>query len=399
MSNIFRDAYSIDYPIIDADSHVNEPPELWQERVPAKWKDRAPKVIHSEDGDLWSFDDGREKWPVGLTATAGLSFFEFNPMNKGGYAQMRPGSFDTDARLADMDADGIYAQVIYPSVTLKGARIYSEEPQLQLACVRAYNDWLLDFCDGSNGRLISQAIIPTTGVKDAVFELESALKAGHRGVIISSFPNGTLDPKDEDDPFWEIAQEANMPVAIHIGSFLPSQAAPVGKQAKNPGALWTGLRFVGKAAWTKAGGQTLGVVCDVLFSGVFQKFPRLKIVLVEANIGWIPTLLEQADDMYRRFRWYTGAVNEMTGMPSDVFHRQFYATFMVDTVGVELRYRMNLEHIMWSTDYPHSGCDWPDSRISLERVFRGVPSDEVKLMLHTNCKQLYGLDYIPNKFD
>jgi predicted TIM-barrel fold metal-dependent hydrolase len=399
MSETFHDAYSIDYPILDSDAHVNEPPELWQERVPERWKQRAPKVLHTENGDLWSFDEGREKWPVGLTATAGLSFFDFNPMNPGGYASMRPASFDTEARLKDMNADGIYAQVLYPSVTLKGARIYSDEPALQLACVRAYNEWMLEFCDGSGGRLVPQAIIPTTGVADAISELESALKAGHKGAIISSFPNGSLDPKDEDARFWEIAQEAQIPIAIHIGSFLPGQAAPKGKQAANPGAAWTGLRFVGKAAWVKAGGQTLSVVCDVLFSGVCQKYPQLKIVLVEANIGWIPTLLEQADDMYRRYRWYTGAVEEMKGMPSDYFHRQFYATFMLDTVGVEQRHRMNLSHLMWSTDYPHSGCDWPDSRITLERVFRGVPRDEVKMMLHDNCRALYGLDDLPERVD
>ncbi len=399
MSDIFKDAYSIDYPIIDSDAHVNEPPDLWQERVPAKWKDRAPKVLETDDGDLGSFDEGREKWPVGLTATAGLSFFQINPMAKGGYREMRPASFDTTARLREMDVDGIYAQVLYPSVTLKGARIYSEEPALQIACVRAYNEWIDEFCRDSGGRLIPQSIIPATGVEDATAELETAIKAGHSGVIISSFPNGTLDPKEEDDRFWAAAQEADMPVAIHIGSFLPSAPTGQGKQAKNPGALWTGLRFVGKAAWTKAGGQTLNVVCDVLFSGVFQKFPKLKIVLVEANIGWIPTLLEQADDMYRRYRWYTGAVDEMSGMPSDVFHRQFYATFMLDTVGVELRHRMNLDHIMWSTDYPHSGSDWPDSRITLERVFRGVPQLEVKKMLHDNCKALYHLEHIRDRLD
>jgi predicted TIM-barrel fold metal-dependent hydrolase len=392
MSEIFYDARQIDYPILDSDAHVNEPPDLWQERVPARWRERAPRVERTDKGDLWIFDGGREKWPMGLTATAGQSFFQFSPTGAT-YETIRPASFDTQARLREMDADGLYAQVIYPSVTLKGARIYSEEPALQLACVRAYNEWLQEFCADSGGRLIGQAIIPTTGVADAVAELEWALKNGHRGAILSSFPNGSLDPKDEDAAFFAAAQEADFPVAIHIGSFLPKPPPP----KQNPGALWTGLRFVGRAAWTKAGGQTLNVVCDVLFSGIFEKFPRLKIVLVEANIGWIPTLLEQADDMFRRYRWYTGAHEQMSRMPSEVFHRNFFATFMLDSVGVELRHRMNLEHIMWSTDYPHSGSDWPDSRITLERVFRGVPKTEVKMMLHDNCKALYGLDHIPDR--
>ena len=223
-------------------------------------------------------------------------------------------------------------------------------------------------------------------------ELEAAIKSPHRGAVISSFPNGSLNPLPEDDRFWAVAQEAQFPIAIHIGSFLPTRP----KADAGRGTAWTGLRFVGRAAWTKAGGQTLNVVCDVLFSGIFEKFPRLEIMLVEANIGWIPTLLEQADDMFRRYRWYTEATKEMSSMPSAVFCRNFYASFMLDSVGVEMRHRMNVDHLMWSTDFPHSGSDWPESRITVERVFRGVPADEVKKMLHGNCKRLYKLDHIPD---
>ena len=278
---------------------------------------------HSDKGDLWIFDEGKEKWPVGLTATAGLSYFQYRPAGAR-YEDMRPGSFETKARLEDLTADGIYAQIIYPSVTLKGARIYSQERELQLCCVRAYNEWLVEFCEGSGGRLIGQAVLPTTGIDDMLGELEWALDQGHKGGIISSFPNGSLDPKPEDDRFWAWAEEREIPIAIHIGSFLRAGAGG------STGRTWTTLAFVGRAAWTKAGGQTLDVVCDVLFSGIFERFPRLKIVLVEANIGWIPTLLEQADDMFRRYRWYTGAVKEMTEMPSQVFFRNFWATFMLD---------------------------------------------------------------------
>jgi predicted TIM-barrel fold metal-dependent hydrolase len=393
MSDTFHEIGSIDYPIIDADAHVNEPPELWQDGVPAKWKERAPRVDHTPNGDWWIFDGGKERWPVGLTATAGLSAFQMGPVG-GRYETMRPGSFDTDARLADLDADGIYAQVLYPSVTLKGARIYSEERELQLACVRAYNDWLLAFCKGSRGRLIPQAIVPTTGLDDSIAELEYALKNGHHGAVISSFPNGSLYPKNEDAPFWERAESAGFPIAVHIGSFL--RTAP--PAAAKPGEAWKpSLAFVARAAWTKAGGQTLDVTCDLLFSGLFDRYPRLKIVLVESNIGWIPTLLEQADDMFRRYRWWTGAHKEMSEMPSQIFHRNFWATFMVDRSGVELRHRMNLDHLMWSTDYPHSGCDWPNSGLVIERVFAGVPKSEVKRMLHDNAKALYNLGHVPEK--
>jgi predicted TIM-barrel fold metal-dependent hydrolase len=391
-TDLFHDVSSIDYPIVDADAHVNEPPDLWQDAVPAKWKERAPKLVHTEKGDLWHFDGGQHTWPVGLTATAGQSYFQFAPMGQT-YETMRPGSFDTQARLADMDADGIYAQVLYPSVTLTGARIYSDERELQLACVRAYNDWIRAFCKGSGGRLVSQAIVPTTGIEDALAELEGAMKDGHRGAVLSSFPNGSLVPMAEDEPFWSRAQEARFPIAVHIGSFLRRQPGGTPKAREK---VWSpSLAFVARAAWTKAGGQTLDVACDLLFSGIFQRFPDLRIVLVEANIGWIPTLLEQSDDMFRRYRWWTGAHKEMSQLPSQIFHRNFYATFMVDRSGIELRHRMNGEHLMWSTDYPHSGTDWPNSSVTIERVFHGVPRSEVRRMLRDNCVALYGLTDVP----
>jgi predicted TIM-barrel fold metal-dependent hydrolase len=391
MSDLFEHVASIDYPILDADAHVNEPPQLWQESVPAKWKERAPKLVKTERGDIWHFDGGKETWPMGLTATAGQSVFQMGPMGQT-YETMRPGSFDTQARLSDMDADGIYAQVLYPSVTLKGARIYSSERELQLVCVRAYNEWIRSFCQGSGGRLISQAIVPTTGLADAVAELERALKDGHRGAVISSFPNGSLDPSAEDDPFWARAQESGFPIAVHIGSFLKTTPPKAGSKS----SAWSpSLAFVARAAWTKAGGQTLDVACDLLFSGIFQRFPRLKIVLVEANIGWIPTLLEQADDMFRRYRWWTGAHKEMSELPSQIFHRNFFATFMVDRSGLDLRHRLNLDHILWSTDYPHSGTDWPHSSVTIEGLFRGIPRAEVRKMLHDNCRALYGLEHVP----
>ncbi len=389
MSEPFLEVASIDYPIIDADAHVNEPPDTWQSRVPAALRERAPKVVHGDGGDVWSFDDGKSLRPVGLTATAGLSYLQYRPSGIT-YDSMRPGSYDTKARLADLDADGIYAQVLYPSVTLSGARVYGSEPDLQRACVRAYNEWLAEFCDGSEGRLIGQGILPTTGVDDAIAETERALALGHRGVVISSFPNGTLEASSEDDRFWAFAQEADVPIAVHIGSFLKSVGGA-------PPALDT-LAFMGTAGASKAGAHTIPVVCDLIFSGIFERFTKLKVLLVEANIGWIPTLLEQVDDMFLRYRWFTNGVEQMRTMPSRTFYRNFWATFMIDTVGIQLRHRMNLGHLLWSTDYPHTGSDWPNNRVMIERDFRGVPRDEVRRMLHDNCKALYHLDHIPDSF-
>jgi uncharacterized protein len=389
MSEVFTEVASIDYPILDADAHVNEPPDLWQSRVPARLRGRAPKVIRTDNGDVWSFDDGKRLRPLGLTATAGLSYVQFRAEGLT-YDGIRPGSFDPAARLADLDADGIWAQVLYPSVTLAGARTYTDDRELQLACVRAYNEWLAEFCAPGGGRLIGQTIIPTTGVDDAVAELRWGLDHGMRGAVIAAYPNGTLDdPGPVNDAFWDLAQEAAVPLGVHIGSFTESGLAP-GKIEQST------IQFMAGAGASKAGAQTIPVVAQLVFSGVPQRFPRLRFLLVEANIGWIPTVLEQLDDMFLRYRWFSGAVERMKEMPSRIFHRNFWATFMVDTVGIELRHRMNEDHIMWSTDYPHTGSDWPNHRITIERLFRGLPKADVKKMLHTNCKALYGLDHVPD---
>ncbi len=388
-SEIFHDVRQIDYPIIDADAHVQEPPDLWQSRAPAKWKDRAPRVKHTDQGDFWLFDEGKQPEPVSFTVSAGLSYLDFHPIGLA-YDRIRPGMWQPEPRLQDLDIDGIHAQVLYPSVTLKGAGTYSDEPELQRFCVRAYNEWLTEFCSGSNGRLIPQAIIPTTGIADAISELEWAIKHDHRGAVISRMPSGRFDFGPEDEPFFQIASEADVPIVVHIGSFLRTSGGPARRTS------FTELPFLGQAGAIKAGSHTLPVASDLLFSGMYDKFPDLKIVLVEANIGWIPTLLEQTDDMFLRFRFFTRAYEKMSGMPSDVFHRHFWATFMVDTVGIELRHRLNIDHIMWSTDYPHTGSDWPNSRVTIERVFRGLPKVEVKKMLHDNVKRLYRLDHIPD---
>ncbi len=388
MSEPFTDVASIDYPIVDADAHVYEPPDVWQARVPRALRDRAPKVERGADGDVWSFDGGARTRGIGLMAAAGTSYLGFRPSGLT-YDTIRRGHFEPRARLADMDADGIHAQLLYPSVCEEGARMFGDDRALQLACVRAYNAWQLEFCAVAPGRLFDHAVIPATGVADAVAELEWAMGHGYRGVLISTFPSGRVEPSPDDAPFWARAEEAGVPVALHIGSFHAD--GPVTQRRFEPEAV------LPRASISKSGANTVPLVARMIFSGMFERFPRLRALLVEANIGWIPAMLEQTDDMFLRYRWFTGTATTLPTMPSRVFHRNFWATFMIDTVGIELRHRLNLEHLMWSTDYPHTGTDWPNSRVTIGRVFRGVPAAEVKRMLHTNCKTLYRLDAIPDR--
>jgi predicted TIM-barrel fold metal-dependent hydrolase len=389
MSDPFSEVASIDYPIIDADAHVYEPPDVWQARVPKALRARAPQVARTDEGDVWSFDQGARLRPVGLMAAAGASYLDFRPSGLT-YESIRRGHYEVGARLADMDADGIHAQLLYPSVCEEGARMFGDDRALQLACVRAYNEWLLEFCADGQGRLFGHAVIPATGLADAVAEIEWALRAGYRGALISTFPSGGVEPSPDDDPFWARAEEAGLPVALHIGSFHAD--GPVQRRRFEPAAV------LPRAAVSKSGANTVPLVARMIFSGLFERVPRLRAVLVEANIGWIPAMLEQTDDMFLRYRWFTGTAASLPTLPSRAFHRNVWATFMIDTVGIELRHRLNIDHLMWSTDYPHTGTDWPNSRVTIARLFRGVPRDDVKRMLHGNCKALYALGEVPDRW-
>jgi predicted TIM-barrel fold metal-dependent hydrolase len=388
MDRPFAGAASIDYPILDADAHVYEPPDVWQARLPAALRARAPRVERTGEGDVWLFDEGARIRPVGLMAAAGASYLAFRPAGLT-YDDIRPGHWEPAARLADMTADGIAVQVLYPSVCEEGPRMFGDDPALQHACVRAYTEWLLEFCAAAPARLVPVATVPTTGVADAVAELEWALARGGPGVLLSTFPSGSVEPTPDDDAFWARAQEAEVPVSLHIGSFHPG--GPVARRPFDPAAV------LPRASISKSGANTVPLVARLIFSGLFERFSRLRVLLVEANIGWIPAMLEQTDDMFLRYRWFTGTSATLPTMPSRVFHRNFWATFMVDTVGLELRHRLNLDHLMWSTDYPHTGTDWPNSRVTIERLFRGLPRDEVKQLLHGNCKRLYRLDAVPDR--
>jgi len=388
MADPFSEVASIDYPIIDADAHVYEPPDVWQARVPAALRSRAPQLVQTEQGPRWSFNDGERVRPIGLMAAAGASYLGFRPSGLT-YEGMRRGNWDPAARLADMAADGVYAQLLYPSVCEEGARMFGDDRTLQLACVRAYNEWQLEFCAHASDRLFGHAVIPASGIDDAVAELEWALRQGYRGVLVSSFPNGSVEPDAEDDAFWARAAEAGIPVALHIGSFHAD--GPVKQRRFDPAAV------LPRAATSKSGANTVPLVARLIFSGLLDRVPALKVLLVEANIGWIPAMLEQTDDMFLRYRWFTDTVASLPTMPSRVFHRNFWATFMIDTVGMELRHRLNLDHVMWSTDYPHTGTDWPNSRVTIARLFRGVERSDVKKMLHDNCKALYRLDHVPDR--
>ncbi len=371
------------YWIVDADAHVHEPADLWQRRVPANLRARAPKVVPlPTGGEGWSFEDGKRVQPIGLTAASGRSFNQYR-LSGMSHTEMRQGAWDPKARLLDMQIDGIDAAVLYPSVALLGAKAYSQDTELQLACVRAYNDWLADFCSHAPDRLHGLTVIPNSGIEDALAELQHGVRRGQKGPLISAWPNGTLDPKpDQDDLFWATCQEMDVPVAVHVGGF------DRGHFAQQRGGPRAPLETLLEICTSRAGAGLYLVVCEFIFRGILDRFPRLRLLLVEGGIGWIPFFLEQTDDNFSRHRFWSG-MDRLPMMPSDYFKRQIYNTFQIDTVGMANLDRIPLDKIMWSTDYPHTGADWPNSRVTMERNFKGLPEKTVKMLVNENAVHLY----------
>ncbi len=371
--------------VIDADAHVTEPPDLWSKRVPKNLLDRAPQPVKLPNGsDGWSFQSGSRVMPLNpATNSGGLAPHQVRDDNVVTYDTIRPSHFDGKARLEDMDIDGLGAAVIYSTVGLGGAAAFTTERDVQVACVRAYNDWLIEeFCAADPKRLHGVALAPTTGVDDLLAECEHAMKTGHKGIILTRWPNGGQRPIPEDDKFWKFAEESNLPVCVHFGpDFGPTvlQAEPYGAQQVSLGTV------------NKAGASGMIVLDSFMGQALAERYPKLKIGLIESNIGWIPCYLEQADDRWMHYRWWTHKAH-LKIAPSQQWHRNYHASFMCDRIGVELRHHLGVNRIMYSTDFPHGGHEWPSTRNQIDRLFRGVPLEEKQMILHDNACSFYGLD-------
>ncbi len=375
----------MEYRLIDADSHVNEPANVWQERVPAALKDRAPKMVElGEDKFAWSFDGGKRVVPIALTATAGLEVTDYDPTGTP-MSRLRPASWDPQARLEEMEYDMVQAQLLYPSVALTGAHTYSSDRDLQLACVQAYNDWLReDFCSVAPDRLIGLPLGPMTGVEDLLLEWRRVAELGAKGIIMSTYPSGGTQPSPEDDRFWDEVQHWDYPVHIHFGFMSPSPPRPGGGPITVSGMA----RFTGSFL-SRLGVNVFKPLADIVGGGLFERFPKLRVVAVETGIGWIPYYLESLDDTFLRIRWSAGT--HLKRLPSEYFKEHLWHTFITDPHGIDNRHLIGVDHIMWSTDYPHVNSDWPNSQRTAAYEMRHVPADERRKIMRDNAAKLYKL--------
>ena len=374
------------YEMISADNHFNEPGDIFLTRVPAKYKDRAPRLVPTPDGaEGWMWEGVAPKEGIsGLNSAVWGKGRARGPEDyiRGGVKlkDMAPGSWDPKAAIEEMKKDGVDAAVWYPSL---GTQLYSlKDKEFRLTLFRAYNDWQMDWCSHAPNQLLGLALLPVheETTDEAVAELKRALKIGFKGVQVPFCPNRRFwDPWWE--PIWAAAQEANVSINFHKGV---GGAAPVGMFGNREGH--TGMWFVGQVQSDFMYSMPIG---DFIFGQVFEKFPRLKIVSGEGRIGWLIHFAQRADESYHRHRHWTHY--SLTKLPSEYLKENVYSTFLEDRMGVMMREFIGVDNQMWSSDYPHSDSTWPHSREINERQFKGVPESDKRKMLALNAARLYHL--------
>src|SRR5262244_1880920 len=367
--------------ILSSDSHVFEPPDLWAKRIDKAFRDRAPRIQRIGGADPIVIETDQILSGIGLISNAGARFDAPETISGDGRFEDVPrGGYDPGQHLADMRLDGVAGEVLYPSQGLFYFRV--ADTPLMSAIFRAYNDWLADFCATDPARLKGIAMINLDDVQDGIRELERAARLGLSGAMITEYP---AEDRRYDQPeyerFWAAAAALGMPLSLHTATR---------RQGKIRGAGPGTLRDAASRA-TKAFYPALSM-CDMIFSGVFERHPRLTLAIVEFELSWAPNVLTSMDYTYRER--HGEAIYRFKGgmLPTDFFHRNVVLSFQEDAIGIRLRDVIGVDNMMWGSDYPHSESTFPQSRKIIAEILAGVPEDEQAKIVGGNTARVYGFD-------
>jgi len=402
-----------EYKVISADSHIDLNPEVWTHRVPAKWRDRAPKRVVLPHGSDAVVCDGGEPHGIGLTRNVGVPFEEM-PFQVPKFSEP-VGNGTPQQRLEEQDRDGIDAEIMFTGAD--GMLRDAKDDDLYLALVRAYNEYIAEeYVAVAPDRLFPQGLIPVTGVDDAIDELEHCARLGFKGVMLSRLPSGRAYPTPEDDRFWAAALDVRMPLSKHSGgrwpggqggrTDVPLHGARRGPdyEARRPDPPFLYPRVIEHPDNHKS--DAIGLLLDkqintaygalqLAYAGVWDRFPKLQMYWAETMSGWIPYSMFMLDDNYQRYqpmiRHFWG-MNDLERMPSDYLREHTLWGTLYDPVGVQGRAAIGADKILFSTDFPHAASNWPNSQKVIDDMFAGVPGPERHLMLAGNAVRYWHLD-------
>ena len=375
------------YDVISADCHIDLiwlPPDLFTANASAHLRDRMPYVTNGEDGPQWVSRSGSNFGLMNGMGSAGRLYVpgqihrSDRMASTGLYEDGRRGIrrlTDPDLRLRDQDLDGVQGEVLYG---ILGATGRLNDPEAATEVIRIYNQWLADFCDTHPERFAGIACVPGYNTTSAIEELKRVGKRGSvRGVEIplQKDMNPLWDPYWE--PLWAAVNELGLPMHFHtIGAGHPEiQGFPLQIQ---------------RAAWavyiTGFGIQMASVLMSMIFSGVFEKYSKLRLVIGESGIGWIPYVLEHMD-----LEWEDQFQDlSLTMKPSDYWRRQCAATYQTDRIGIKLLDELGVENVMWGSDFPHPDGIWPDSQAFIDRELGHLPENVRRKIVCDNALTLYG---------
>lgn len=377
------------YRIISADGHLDVDPDRWTPHVPAKWRERAPRRVRLPDGEDGVVMEGVPMSRIGVTVSTGLPRDQWHKRVMTFENSIGCGS--PEQRLHEQDVDGVDAEVLFNFVQIRHWRGLRED-EGYAALIHAWNEWLAEeYCACAPDRLLAMASIPPTNLDHAMAELEYAAQAGFKGVCLSKFPSGKLVPRPEDDRFWAAALDLGLPLTSHAGGFSSRFGEPNDPELRNspleasPAGGRTFFRFCGDMTYAPM---------QLAFAGVFDRFPNLQFFWAETNVGWLPYALEQIDENYERYRILnqeTMGIEPLKRRPSEYLCDNNLWSFMNDRYGVQHRDPRTIDRIMWSSDFPHSATDWPNSRETIDEIMDGVPDDERYRMLAGNAIRFFHL--------
>ena len=370
-----------EHRVISSDSHVYEPPDLWTARMEPDFRDRAPHIEHCDDGDFW-YCEGRRGQGIPQGAQAGFRFDRQQDLTyQDRFDSVRPGGYDPEERIKDMELDGIYGELVYPTA---GLLFYAgvSDGRLLSSIFRTYNDWLAEFCNSYPERLRGVAMVNVDDVGDAVAELERARKNGLVGAMITVYPPETAPyDRPEYEPLWATAQDLDMPISLHMATGRAGH-----QESQEQLAVASPAFLINTDYWVRMS------VTYMIFSGVFERYPQLQVGAVEHELGWIPYYLAQCDYTYTQ-RPRGEGWHQFKGdpLPSDFFHRNVFLSFQEDAMGIRDREVIGVDNILWGSDYPHVESTFPRSQEILREILSPCTEEEKAKIVGGNAARIYGL--------
>jgi predicted TIM-barrel fold metal-dependent hydrolase len=298
-------------------------------------------------------------------------------------SETTPGGYDPDVRINDLDIDGVWGEVLYPTTGLFVWSIL--DPELSIACAKAYNDWLAETFGYYSHRFAGSAMIPVSDIDSAVAEIERVARLGLRSLMLPMHPPADRPYHlDVWDPVWAAAQALGFPVSFHIATGLTPQQI----QGYAPGLIPPAM-LLGSLVFPQS--EAHGALIAMVGGGMLDRFPNLQLVLVESGAGWLAWLVDCMDQALAKYGQYWTGLN-IKEKPSDYVRRQVHVTFMDDITAINNRQLTGVAPLLWGTDYPHGEGTWPKTRETVERIFAGVPEDDRAAMLGGTLAKLYGFE-------